>query len=75
MNICSLLLLHPSRFRPSDGKPEVMPPAWPIAPDKRAAGQKIGDRITLFAAAMEDASDSEEQTQTNPENDPQTTGS
>jgi hypothetical protein len=38
--------------------------------EKRAAGQKIGDRITLFAAAMEAAFDGDEQTQTSPEDAP-----
>lgn len=38
--------------------------------EKRPAGQKIGDRITLFAAALEAASDGEEQTQTIPEDGP-----
>src|SRR5437016_2379988 len=41
-----------------------------LIPHKRPAGQKIGDRITLFAAAMEAASDGEEQTQTSPEDGP-----
>jgi hypothetical protein len=35
-----------------------------------SAGQKIGDRITFFAAALETASDGEEQTQTSPEDGP-----
>lgn len=41
-----------------------------ISTDKRPAGQKIEDRITLFAAALEAASDGEEQTQTSREDDP-----
>jgi hypothetical protein len=39
-----------------------------IRTDKRPAGQKIGDRITLFASALEAAYDGEEQT--SPEDGP-----
>ena len=46
-----------------------------ISLDKRADGQEIRDRITLFAAALEAASNGKEQTQTSPENSPQTIGS
>jgi len=49
-------------------------PALDSSLDKRAAWQEIEERITLFAAALETASDGEEQTQTNPENRPQITG-
>jgi hypothetical protein len=41
-----------------------------IGPDKRPAGQRFEDRITLFAAALEAASNGEKQTQTSPEDDP-----
>jgi hypothetical protein len=44
-------------------------------PLKRATGEKIGDRITLFAAAAEAASTGEERTQTSPEIGPQITRS
>jgi hypothetical protein len=47
-----------------------MPPGWQIAPEKRAAGQRFEDRITLFAAALEAASNGEKQTETSPEDDP-----
>jgi len=56
-------------------KKDLTEPALLEMDDKRAAGQKIGNRITLFAAALEAAPDGEEQTQTDPENDPQTAGS
>ena len=39
---------------------------WIISPVKRVTGWKIGDRIMLFAAAAEAASNGEEQTQTSP---------
>jgi hypothetical protein len=48
------------------GKPEVMPPGWQIAPDKRAAGQEIEDRIMLSPRQLEAAFHGEKQTQTNP---------
>jgi hypothetical protein len=44
-----------------------------ISPQKRAAGQMASDGITLFAAALEAASNGEEQTQTGPEKRPQIT--
>jgi hypothetical protein len=59
-----------SAIRRVRGKPEVIGSPVGFSTDKRAAGQKIGDRITLFAAAMEAASDGEEQTQTSPEDGP-----
>src|SRR2546425_4158718 len=34
------------------GKPEVMPPGWLIAPDKRAAGQEIERRVNALATAI-----------------------
>jgi hypothetical protein len=37
------------------GKPEVMPPGWQIAPDKRAAGQEIEDGIMLSPRQLEAA--------------------
>ena len=41
-----------------------------VTRDKRVTGQKIENRITLFAAASEAAFDGEEQTQTSPEDSP-----
>ncbi len=43
---------------------------WKIRIAKRPAGQRFEDRITLFAAALEAASNGEKQTQTSPEDDP-----
>ena len=52
------------------GKPEVMPPGWQIAPDERAVGEEIKDKVMLFAAALEAASHGEEQTQTSRKDSP-----
>src|SRR4029077_19250193 len=48
-------------------------PGTTSGPGKRPAGQEIGKRITLFAAALEAAFNGEEQTQTGPEGRPQIT--
>jgi hypothetical protein len=64
MAACELSEISPTPQKSACGK------SHQIGNEKRAASQKIGDRITLFAAAMEAAADGEEQTHASPEDGP-----
>jgi hypothetical protein len=52
------------------GNPEVISSPVGLVPINALLVRKIEDRIMLFAAALEAASDGEEQTQTSPEDGP-----
>jgi hypothetical protein len=52
------------------GNPEVISSPVGLLPINALLVRKIEDRIMLFAAALEAASDGEEQTQTSPEDGP-----
>jgi hypothetical protein len=66
--IRKLLSTQQSIWQQPDGIILELP--WKIRIAKRPAGQRFEDRITLFAAALEAASNGEKQTQTSPEDDP-----